>query len=83
MNVHQSYNILIWLNKTRKRNGKCAIYLRLTIDSKRIELSTFQYASDSEWHKSLQRLKPTSINADTETECLIPFNPTFTGTLAF
>ena len=64
MNIHQSYNILFWLNKTRKRNGKCAIYLRLTIDSKRIELSTYQYAAQSEWNKSLQRIKPTSVNAD-------------------
>ncbi len=64
MNIHQSYNILFWLNKTRKRNGKCAIYIRLTIDSKRIELSTYQYAAQNEWNKTLQRLKPTSINAD-------------------
>lgn len=64
MNIHQSYNILFWLNKSRKKNGKCAIYLRLTIDSKRIELSTYQYATQTEWNKGLQRLKPTSVNAD-------------------
>ncbi len=64
MNIHQSYGILFWLNKTRRKNNKSAIYLRLTIDSKRIQLSTYQYVSPKEWNKNLQRVKPTSNNSD-------------------
>ncbi|MGI8952215.1 MAG: Arm DNA-binding domain-containing protein [Chitinophagaceae bacterium] len=49
---------MFWLNKTRCKNLKPCIYLRLTINRKRIELSTYQYVDSSSWNKSLQRLKP-------------------------
>lgn len=48
------FSINFRLNKQRARNGKPAIYLRLTVDNKRIELSTNQYIESSLWDQKLQ-----------------------------
>lgn len=41
----QNLFILYWLKKTKAKNGKSAIYLRLTINKKRAELSTNLYVN--------------------------------------
>ena len=64
MKNHQFYSLLFWLNKTRGKNGRNAIYLRLTIDQKRVEISTCQYINPNDWNKSRQRLNPKSKDAD-------------------
>lgn len=38
-----SFSVLFWLNKSRSKNNKPAIYLRLSLGGKRAELSTYQY----------------------------------------
>lgn len=36
-----SFSVLFWLNKSRSKNNKPAIYLRLSVGGKRAELSTY------------------------------------------
>jgi len=38
---HQSFSILFWCNRHRGKNNKPAIYFRLIIDQKRVELLTY------------------------------------------
>ncbi len=45
--ANQTFSILFWINKQRSKNGRAAIYLRLTINNKRIELATHQYTSSN------------------------------------
>ena len=63
MKNHQFYSLLFWLNKTRGKNDRNAIYLRLTIDQKRVEISTCQYINPNDWNKSRQRVNPKSKDA--------------------
>src|SRR4030095_15731478 len=54
---HQSFAILFWLNKQRSKNGKSSIYLRLTIDYKRVEIATHQMVYGHMWDQKAQRVK--------------------------
>ena len=47
---HLSFSLLFRLNKSRSKNAKPAIYLRLRIGDKRAELSTYQYVSSAQWN---------------------------------
>ncbi len=54
MKAVQSFSILFWICKNRIRNGKAPIYARVTINSKRIEISTQREASVFEWDARAQ-----------------------------
>lgn len=60
---HQSFSILFWLNKHRGKNNKPAIYLRLIIDQKRVELSTYRYIEPHLWNQKGQCVKGNSEEA--------------------
>jgi plasmid replication initiation protein len=49
--------ILYWLKKTKAKNGKSAIYLRLTINKKRAELSTNLQVKSDVWDAQGQFVK--------------------------
>src|ERR1700730_9283592 len=54
---HQTFAILFWLNNQRSKNEKSPIYLRLTIDSKRVEIGTHQMVLARMWDQKAQRVK--------------------------
>ncbi len=56
----QGLSILFWLNKQRSKNGKAAIYLRFTLDYKRVELATHLYLSSRLWNSQTQSAKENS-----------------------
>ncbi|PSL44227.1 site-specific recombinase XerD [Chitinophaga niastensis] len=58
-----SFSVLFWLNKSRSKNNKPAIYLRLSVDGKRAELSTYQYVTPALWNASAQCVKGNSEEA--------------------
>ena len=58
-----SFSVLFWLNKSRSKNNKPAIYLRLSVDGKRAELSTYQYVTPSLWNAATQSVKGNSEEA--------------------
>jgi len=49
MKAQQTFSILFWISKNRIRNGKAPIYARVTINGKRIEISTQREVSILEW----------------------------------
>src|SRR5580693_2599998 len=62
---HLSSSLLFWLNKSRSKNNKPAIYLRLRIGNKRAELSTYQHVSQGQWNHAGQCVKGSSEEAQT------------------
>jgi len=54
---HQTFAILFWLNNQRSKNEKSPIYLRLTIDCKRVEIATHQMVFARMWDQKAQRVK--------------------------
>jgi site-specific recombinase XerD len=48
------FSINFRLNKQRAKNGKNAIYLRVTVDKKRTEIATKQYIEPKLWDQKLQ-----------------------------
>lgn len=63
MKGHLSFAILFWLNKSRCKNNKPAIYLRLSVGGKRVEFSTYQYVEPEMWHSKAQSVKGNSEEA--------------------
>ena len=57
------FSINFRLNKQRAKNGKPAIYLRLTVDNKRIELATQQYIENKLWDQKNQCAEGTTAEA--------------------
>ena len=61
-----TFSILFWIKKTRIVNGKVPIYARITINGKRIEISTQKEVSIIEWDARYQ----ISINRTNEAKHL-------------
>ncbi len=53
----QTFAILFWLNSQRAKNEKAPIYLRLTINKKRVEIATHQKVLAQNWDQRAQRVK--------------------------
>lgn len=54
---HHTFAILFWLNNQRIKNAKAPIYLRLTVDCKRVEIATHQKILPQNWDQKAQRAK--------------------------
>jgi integrase len=52
MKTNQSFSILIWINKSKTFKDKAPIYVRITIDGKRAELSTQRSIEPDKWDAS-------------------------------
>jgi len=57
MKINQSFSTLVWANKSKVKNGLIPIYIRITIDSKRVEISTKKWVAVNNWNSALQRAK--------------------------
>jgi hypothetical protein len=57
LQVHQNLFILFRLVQNRSKNGKAVIYLRFTLNGKRVELSTYQYVDIKLWDAEVQCVK--------------------------
>lgn len=54
MQTHQTFTILFWINKSRKKNGKALLYARITINGKRAAIAVNREASILEWDARAQ-----------------------------
>lgn len=50
----QTFNILFWIAKSRVKNGKTPISVRITVNGQRAEISTHQSVSPFEWDSKNQ-----------------------------
>lgn len=60
---HLRFSMLCWLNRNRSKKGKPAIYLRICVDGKRTEISTYQYIDPLLWDQAAQKVKGSSEEA--------------------
>jgi integrase len=61
--TNQTLSILFWLNRQRSKNQQPAIYLRFTLDYKRVELATHLYVDEQQWNPQAQCVKTSAIEA--------------------
>jgi site-specific recombinase XerD len=60
----ESFSVLFWGQKTRKnKRNEFPIYVRITVNGKRAELSTHRFVDDHGWDTKSQRVKPRAVNA--------------------
>ncbi|WP_191967969.1 site-specific integrase [Rhizosphaericola mali] len=55
--LNPTLSILFWLNRQRSKNETFPIYARITLNGKRMELSTHLYLNPSQWDQKNQRVK--------------------------
>lgn len=54
---NQKYSVLFWLHKHRKKEGKSCIYIRITVDGRRVEIATPHYVTEQQWDVRRNRVK--------------------------
>lgn len=59
---NQKYSVLFWLYQKRQKDGKSCIYMRLTVDGKRVEIATPHYVLPSQWDVRRNRVKASAPN---------------------
>ncbi len=59
----KSVKILFWIKKRGKKQGKAMLYLRLTVNSKRVDISLNKKVEIIRWSAQKQRLKPNNPQA--------------------
>lgn len=57
MKLNYTFNTLIWQNKAKIKNGIAPIYIRITIDGKRTEISTKKSIEPDKWNSTSQSVK--------------------------
>lgn len=57
MKLNYTFNTLIWQNKAKMKNGIAPIYIRITIDGKRTEISTKKSIEPDKWNSNSQSVK--------------------------
>jgi integrase/recombinase XerD len=63
MNLNQTFTVLFWQTKSRTLNGLCMIYARVTINGKRIKISTNRKIHENLWNAKLQKAQGVSLEA--------------------
>ncbi len=63
MNLNQTFTLLFWQAKSRNGNGLSLIYARITINGRRIEISTNRKISENLWNAKMQKAVGGSLEA--------------------
>lgn len=54
-----TFSVLFWIHRQRANaNGEMPIFMRVTVDGKRAEISLQRYISEKDWDVKAQRVKP-------------------------
>ena len=60
MAINHTFSVLSIIRKSRSKQNKVPIYLRITVDSKRSEISTKEYVDETKWKSTKGRVKGNS-----------------------
>ncbi|TNE75166.1 MAG: site-specific integrase [Bacteroidetes bacterium] len=60
---NQRYSVLFWLYKRRLKEGKSCIYIRITVDGRRVEIATPHYVTEQQWDIRRNRVKANAPDA--------------------
>lgn len=63
MKINQKMNLLFYANKQRIKDGKSQIYIRITIDGKRVEFTSSHSVNLKEWDNKNSKVKAGAPNA--------------------
>lgn len=63
MQTSKTFSIRFWLNTAKKKNGIAPVYVRITVNGKRAEISLKRYQSVSFWDSKTKRPRPRTPNA--------------------
>jgi site-specific recombinase XerD len=63
MQTQETFSTLFWIAKNRIKNGKATIYVRVTINGRRLEISTQKEVALIEWDPNSQSVKARSKEA--------------------
>lgn len=63
MKNSQKFNLLIWLNKQKEKNGLFPLYIRIYIDGVRKEIATKHFIKLIHWDDKKQRVKSIAPNS--------------------
>lgn len=71
MNLKQNFSILFHLNSAKQNKyGLCPIYIRITLDGKRAEISTGRQVDPDHWDQTIERANTRCIDHSTLNEFL-------------
>jgi len=62
METKQKFHLLFYPNKQREKNGRCPLYVRIYVDSKRSEFATSHSISEKNWDPKKMRVLSTEKN---------------------
>ena len=57
MQTFQTYSALFWLNKARMHNNEAPIFLRITVNGKRAEVSMKRFIAPECWNSDANKAK--------------------------
>ena len=60
MATNHTFSVLSIIRKSRSKQNKVPIYLRITVDSRRSEISTKEYVDEAKWNSTKGRVKGNS-----------------------
>lgn len=63
MAQNQKFHSKAWINKSRSKNGECAIFIRIYVNRYRAEISTNFRVKPEQWDDNKARVKPNVKNA--------------------
>tara|TARA_R110002049_G_scaffold263116_1_gene439283 strand:- start:63692 stop:64954 length:1263 start_codon:yes stop_codon:yes gene_type:complete len=63
MKTSNTFSIHFWLNTAKKKNGIAPVYVRITVNGKRAEISLKRYQSVTSWDHQTKRARPRTPNA--------------------
>ncbi|MEQ8238715.1 MAG: Arm DNA-binding domain-containing protein [Cyclobacteriaceae bacterium] len=57
MSINHTFSTLCIIRSSRSKNDKAPVYLRITVDGKRSEISTKEYVELDKWNRDKGRMK--------------------------
>ncbi|MFT6923328.1 MAG: site-specific recombinase XerD [Crocinitomicaceae bacterium] len=57
MKNNQKFSVTIWPNKQKEKNGRIPLYIKVSVDSKKVVISTTHFIEMSHWDKKQNKLK--------------------------
>jgi site-specific recombinase XerD len=63
MKSSQKFNLLLWVNKQKEKNGEFPIYIRIYVDGVRKEIATKHFIKLIHWDDKKQRVKSIAPNS--------------------
>ena len=70
MRTSKTFSVNFWLDKKKVKNGEALVYARITVNSKRLNISLKRSVPISQWNSKTKRLNGTSKKSNELNEFL-------------